>query len=124
MTSLRVSFFVGDFSPTTNCQTGFQVRIIKYISNLIFSCFGLKKSPFSFGSHFNNFFPAVAIAHGLMEQTELKTSLLYVQLSTAAGKNPTLLMEHCVTILQHSDHVQTGIGLLMLLSAWLVSFFS
>jgi hypothetical protein len=63
-------------------------------------------------------FAAVALAHGLMDQSDLKTALLCVQLSTAAGKGPIILMEHCVTILQHTDYVQTGIGLLMLLSTW------
>ena len=66
----------------------------------------------------SNWFSAVALAHGLMDQTELKTALLCVQLSTAAGKGPIILMEHCVTILQHCDYVQTGIGLLMLLATW------
>lgn len=66
----------------------------------------------------SNWFSAVAMAHGLMDQSELKTALLCVQLSTAAGKGPILLMEHCVTILQQSGYVQASIGLLMLLSTW------
>ncbi len=66
----------------------------------------------------SNWFSAVALAHGLAEQEQLKTDLLRVQLSTASGNEPVSLLIQCINILQHTPHIQTRLGLLMLLSTW------
>ena len=67
---------------------------------------------------FSNWFSAVALAHGLMDQEEIKVGLLRVQLSTATGNEPVSLLQQCMTILQQSSNLHTRLGLLMLLSTW------
>jgi hypothetical protein len=66
----------------------------------------------------SNWFAAVALAHGLSESEGLKTDLLRVQLSTATGNEPVSLLIQCCNILQHTPHVQTRLGMLILLSTW------
>lgn len=66
----------------------------------------------------SNWFSSVALAHGLMDQEDIKTELLQVQLSTSSDNEPVTLMQQCVSVLQQSSNIQTRLGLLMLLSSW------
>ncbi len=66
----------------------------------------------------SNWFSAVALSHGLAEQEDLKAEMLRVHLSTASGNEPVPLLLQVFAILQHTPHVQTRLGLLMLASAW------
>ena len=66
----------------------------------------------------SNWFSAVALAHGLIDQEEIKFGLLRVQLSTSTGNEPISLLQQCVSILQQSSNLQTRFGLLMLLCSW------
>ncbi len=66
----------------------------------------------------SNWFSAVALAHGLANQEGLKAELLRVQLSTASGNEPVSLLLQCCNILQHTPHIQTRLGLLMLVATW------
>ncbi len=66
----------------------------------------------------SNWFSAVALAHGLSELEDLKVDMLRVQLSTSSGNEPVSLLLQCCNILQHTPHIQTRLGLLMLISTW------
>ena len=66
----------------------------------------------------SNWFSAVAVAHGLMDQDQIKLDLLRVQLSTANSNVPVSLMQQCMAIVTQSSQVQTRLGLLMLLCTW------
>lgn len=69
----------------------------------------------------SNWFSAVALAHGMMDQEGLKVELLRVQLTTTNSNGasvPVTLLQQCMTVLQQSNNVQTRLGLLMLISTW------
>lgn len=68
----------------------------------------------------SNWFSAVGVAHGLMDQEGIKQDLLRVQLSTASSNMPVSLMHQCMAIIvAQTSQVQTRLGLLMLLSTWI-----
>ncbi len=67
----------------------------------------------------SNWFSAVALAHGMMDQEGLKVELLKVQVASKGDeRGPVSLLEQCLAILQSSNNVQTRIGILMLISNW------
>ena len=64
-------------------------------------------------------FSAVALAHGMTDQDELKTELLKVQVASAGDtRGPISLLQQVLNILQSTNHVQTRIGLLMMAANW------
>ncbi|GAB0092238.1 General vesicular transport factor p115 [Sergentomyia squamirostris] len=67
-----------------------------------------------------NWFSAVALMHGLIENPAQKEQLLRVLLATAMGTPPVSLLQQCTSLLQQGNYrVQSKIGLLMLLCTWL-----
>ncbi len=70
------------------------------------------------GDRLSNWFSCVALAHGLMDQQDLKRELLRVQLSTVCDNEPVSLLLQCVTILQQTSNIQTRVGLLILVRYW------
>ncbi len=66
----------------------------------------------------SNWFASTALAHGLMDQENIKLELLRVQLSTAGGNQPVSLLVQCCNIVQLTSSIQSRIGLLMLISIW------
>lgn len=68
-----------------------------------------------------NWFAAVALMHGLLENPVQKEQLLRVLLATSVGSPPVSLLQQCCNLLQQGHHhkIQSKIGLLMLLSTWL-----
>uniref|UniRef100_A0A1B0D1B3 Vesicle tethering protein Uso1/P115-like head domain-containing protein n=1 Tax=Phlebotomus papatasi TaxID=29031 RepID=A0A1B0D1B3_PHLPP len=67
-----------------------------------------------------NWFSAVALMHGLIENPAQKEQLLRVLLATAVGSPPVSLLQQCTTLLQQGNYrVQSKIGLLMLICTWL-----
>uniref|UniRef100_A0A6B2EB74 General vesicular transport factor p115 n=1 Tax=Phlebotomus kandelakii TaxID=1109342 RepID=A0A6B2EB74_9DIPT len=67
-----------------------------------------------------NWFSAVALMHGLIENPAQKEHLLRVLLATAVGSPPVSLLQQCTTLLQQGNYrVQSKIGLLMLICTWL-----
>lgn len=58
----------------------------------------------------SNWFSSVGLAHGLMDQENLKVELLRVQLSTNHGTEPISLLLQCCNILQQTSSVQTKLG--------------
>lgn len=56
----------------------------------------------------SNWFAAVAISHGLMDQETIKQELLRVQLSTASGNEPVALLAQCNTIMQQTQYIQVS----------------
>jgi len=70
------------------------------------------------GDKLSNWFSAVGVAHGLMDQEEIKQDLLRVQLSTSTANTPVSLMQQVMAVVIKTGQVQTRLGLLMLISAW------
>ncbi|XP_055683150.1 general vesicular transport factor p115 [Lutzomyia longipalpis] len=67
-----------------------------------------------------NWFSAVALMHGLIENPAQKEQLLRVLLATAVGSPPVSLLQQCTTLLLQGNYrVQSKIGLLMLICTWL-----
>lgn len=67
-----------------------------------------------------NWFSAVALMHGLLENTTQKEQLLRVLLATSPGSSPVSLLQQCTTLLQQGNYkLQSKVGLLLLLSIWL-----
>jgi hypothetical protein len=69
----------------------------------------------------SNWFSSTALAHGLMDQENIKLELLRVQLSTAGGNQPVSFLVQCCNIVQMTNNSQSRIGLLMLISTWVNS---
>uniref|UniRef100_A0A671M9H4 General vesicular transport factor p115 n=1 Tax=Sinocyclocheilus anshuiensis TaxID=1608454 RepID=A0A671M9H4_9TELE len=74
----------------------------------------------------SNWCAAVALAHALQDNLTQKEQLLRVQLATSLGKPPVSLLQQSTNILSQGDklerrgsHVQTKVGLLMLLCTWI-----
>lgn len=68
----------------------------------------------------SNWFSAVGLMHGLIENHTQKEQLLRVLLATSPQSAPISLLTQCTTLLQQPNcKVQSKIGLLMLLSVWL-----
>lgn len=66
-----------------------------------------------------NWFSAVALMHGLIENPAQKEQLLRVLLATSVGCAPVSLLQQCTTLLQQGNYkIQSKIGLLMLLVTW------
>ncbi|XP_055389702.1 general vesicular transport factor p115 [Condylostylus longicornis] len=67
-----------------------------------------------------NWFSAVALMHGLLDNSAQKEQLLRVLLATSPGSQPVSLLQQCTQLLQQGKYkLQSKIGLLMLLSTWL-----
>uniref|UniRef100_A0A671MBG9 General vesicular transport factor p115 n=1 Tax=Sinocyclocheilus anshuiensis TaxID=1608454 RepID=A0A671MBG9_9TELE len=67
----------------------------------------------------SNWCAAVALAHALQDNLTQKEQLLRVQLATSLGKPPVSLLQQSTNILSQGSHVQTKVGLLMLLCTWI-----
>lgn len=68
----------------------------------------------------SNWFAAVGLMYGLIDNQIQKEQLLRVLLATSPGTTPVSLLAQCTTLLQQSNYkAQSKIGLLMLLSTWL-----
>ncbi|XP_063706465.1 general vesicular transport factor p115 [Culicoides brevitarsis] len=68
----------------------------------------------------SNWFSAVGLMHGLLENQTQKEQLLRVLLATSPDSAPVSLLTQCTTLLQQPTcKPQSKIGLLMLLSVWL-----
>ncbi|XP_052068337.1 general vesicular transport factor p115-like [Mytilus californianus] len=67
----------------------------------------------------SNWFAAVALLHAIEDNPTQKEQLLRVQLATSIGNPPISLLQQCCNILAQGGKMQTRVGLLMLLSAWL-----
>lgn len=66
-----------------------------------------------------NWFSAVALMYGLIENPAQKEQLLRVLLATSAGSAPISLLQQSTALLQQAKYkFQSKIGLLMLLSTW------
>lgn len=66
-----------------------------------------------------NWFSAIALMHGLIENPAQKEQLLRVLLATSVGSAPISLLQQCTTLLQQGNYrLQSKIGLLMLLITW------
>lgn len=71
-----------------------------------------------------NWFSAVSLMHGLIENPAQKEQLLRVLLATSAapGAAPVSLLQQCTALLQQSKYrVQSKLGVLMLLATWLAN---
>ena len=71
------------------------------------------------GDKLSNWFSAVGVAHGLMDQEEIKQDLLRVQLSTSTANTPVSLMQQVMAVVIKTGQVQTRLGLLMLIRYFL-----
>ena len=71
------------------------------------------------GDKLSNWFSAVGVAHGLMDQEEIKQDLLRVQLSTSTANTPVSLMQQVMAVVIKTGQVQTRLGLLMLIRCFL-----
>ncbi|XP_055599040.1 general vesicular transport factor p115 [Uranotaenia lowii] len=68
----------------------------------------------------SNWFSAVSLAHGLLENPTQKEQLLRVLLATSVGSTPVSLLQQCTQLLQQANcKFQTKVSLLMLLAVWL-----
>ncbi|BFZ03569.1 hypothetical protein BsWGS_06608 [Bradybaena similaris] len=67
----------------------------------------------------SNWFAAVALLHAIIENSTQKEQLLRVQLATSLGSPPVSLLQQCCNMLSQGGKLQTRIGLLMILCAWL-----
>lgn len=71
------------------------------------------------GNVMSTWLSAVALSHALVENPAQKEQLLRVALATTPGAQPVTLLQQCCTILQQSNHIQSKVGILMLLAMWL-----
>lgn len=68
----------------------------------------------------SNWFSAVSLMHGLINNVIQKEQLLRVLLATSPGGNPVSLLTQCTILLQQPSYKsQSKIGILMFLSEWL-----
>ncbi|KAK6629587.1 hypothetical protein RUM43_003404 [Polyplax serrata] len=67
----------------------------------------------------SNWFSAVALSHGVIENPVEKEQLLKVMLATSPGATPVSLLHQCSLLLQQNNQIQSKFGLLMLLCMWL-----
>ncbi|KAJ0174863.1 hypothetical protein K1T71_009971 [Dendrolimus kikuchii] len=67
----------------------------------------------------SNWFSAVALMHGLIENPGQKEQLLRVLLATNIGSSPISLLHQCTLLLQQSTKLKPKVALLMLLAQWM-----
>ncbi|XP_050549955.1 general vesicular transport factor p115 [Spodoptera frugiperda] len=67
----------------------------------------------------SNWFSAVALMHGLIDNPAQKEQLLRVLLATNIGSSPVSLLHQCTLLLQQTTKLKSKVGLLMLLCTWL-----
>lgn len=67
----------------------------------------------------SNWFSAVALMHGLIENPVQKEQLLRVLLATNIGSSPVSLLHQCTLLLQQTTKLKSKVALLMLLSQWM-----
>jgi len=66
----------------------------------------------------SNWLCCAAISHIFLDNENMRTELLRVQLSTVAGSPPVSLLSQTVKILQHTTSMVTRLGVLQLLCSW------
>ncbi|PZC74205.1 hypothetical protein B5X24_HaOG208195 [Helicoverpa armigera] len=67
----------------------------------------------------SNWFSAVALMHGLIDNPMQKEQLLRVLLATNIGSSPVSLLHQCTLLLQQTTKLKSKVALLMLLSVWM-----